>query len=73
MGLIAMTGNAIGKKLGLKTLLFPLFVVLAIAVGLALGFWIRSGSSIVDAYGIPVGLFFLIYPAEVIMFGKMKP
>ena len=63
MGLIAMTGNAIGKKLGLKTLLFPLFVVLAIAVGLALGFWIRSGSSIVDAYGIPVGLFFLIYPA----------
>lgn len=63
MGLIAMTGNAIVKKLGLKTLLFPLFVVLAIAVGLALGFWIRSGSSIVDAYGIPVGLFFLIYPA----------
>lgn len=55
-----MKENAIMKRLGLKTLLFPLFIVAAIVVGLALGFWIRPGSSIVDTYGIPVGLFSLI-------------
>ena len=58
-----MKENAVMRRLGLKTLLFPLFVVAAIVVGLAMGFWIRSGSSLVDTYGIPVGLFFLIYPA----------
>lgn len=52
-----------GKKLGIKTLLFPVFVAAAIAVGLILGFSFRSGSSAVAAYGIPIGLFFMIYPA----------
>ncbi len=58
-----MTDDGIAKKLGLGTLLFPVFVVVAIAVGLALGFGFRQESSTIATYGIPVGLFFMIYPA----------
>ena len=54
-----MTENGIGKKLGVRTLLFPVFVVVAIVVGLALGFGFGSKSSTVATYGIPVGLFFM--------------
>ncbi len=49
--------------LSLKTLLFPVFVVVSIAIGLILGSGFRAGSTGVAAYGIPVGLFFMIYPA----------
>ena len=50
MVIMGMKENAVMRRLGLKTLLFPLFVVAAIVVGLAMGFWIRSGSSIVGTY-----------------------
>ncbi len=58
-----MTDDSIRKKLGVKTLLFPVFVVVAIAIGLTIGFGFKSESSGVATYGIPVGLFFMIYPA----------
>ncbi len=58
-----MTEEGLGKKLGVKTLLFPVFVLIAIVAGLALGFGFRSESSAVATYGIPLGLFFMIYPA----------
>jgi ACR3 family arsenite transporter len=51
------------KKIGLKTLLFPIFVVIAIVLGLELGIHFKSTSSTVATYGIPLGLFFMIYPA----------
>jgi urea transporter len=38
--IVGMKENAIMRRLGLKTLLFPLFIVAAIVVCLALGFWI---------------------------------
>ncbi|MEM0161417.1 MAG: bile acid:sodium symporter [Thermoplasmata archaeon] len=55
--------TSIGKTLGLKTILFPLFVVIAIVLGLELGIHLKSASDAVATYGIPVGLFFMIYPA----------
>ncbi len=58
-----MNDGGIGRKLGMKTLLFPLFVVIAIVAGLALGYGFKSYSSGIATYGIPVGLFFMIYPA----------
>ncbi len=58
-----MTYNKISRKIGIRTILFPVFVVIAIVVGLALGFKIKAGTSMVATYGIPVGLFFMIYPA----------
>lgn len=58
-----MNNVGIGKRLGIRTLLFPVFVVIAISVGLVLGTGFRSESSSVATYGIPVGLFFMIYPA----------
>ena len=66
MVIIGKMENAIMRRPGLKTLLFPLFIVAAIVVGLALRFWIGPGSSIVDTYGIPVGLFSLILLSLVI-------
>jgi ACR3 family arsenite transporter len=58
-----MAVNNIRRKIGIKTILFPVFVVIAIVAGLALGLKIKAGGSIVATYGIPVGLFFMIYPA----------
>ncbi|MCL4447982.1 MAG: bile acid:sodium symporter [Candidatus Thermoplasmatota archaeon] len=58
-----MTDGSIGRKIGIRTILFPLFVVIAIVVGLSLGFKFKAGDSIVATYGIPIGLFFMIYPA----------
>ncbi|MEM0155658.1 MAG: bile acid:sodium symporter [Thermoplasmataceae archaeon] len=40
-----------------------MFVIVAIAVGIGLGSDFRSSSSVAATYGIPVGLFFMIYPA----------
>ena len=58
-----MSGTGIGLKLGLKTLLFPIFVILAIIVGLVLGAKLKAENTGVATFGIPVGLFFMIYPA----------
>ncbi|MEM4090397.1 MAG: bile acid:sodium symporter, partial [Thermoplasmatales archaeon] len=58
-----MGSDKILKKLSVKDLLFPFFVTISIALGLVLGSSFRSGSSVVATYGIPIGLFFMIYPA----------
>ncbi|MEM0141169.1 MAG: bile acid:sodium symporter [Thermoplasmatales archaeon] len=58
-----MTERSIARRIGLRTLLFPVFVVGAIFAGLLLGLHFRSESSSVATYGIPIGLFFMIYPA----------
>ncbi len=50
-------------RLDTKTMLFPLFVVIAIALGLLLGTRTPSLSGPLSDYGIPVGIFFMIYPA----------
>ncbi len=57
--------KSILKQLGLKTILFPVFVIIAIALGLILGKFVRVGSDSLSVYGIPIGLFFMIYPAMV--------
>ncbi len=58
-----MKNDGIRGKLGAKTLLFPLFVVTAIVIGLLLGLRLKSYSTGIATYGIPIGLFFMIYPA----------
>ncbi|MEM3186187.1 MAG: bile acid:sodium symporter [Conexivisphaerales archaeon] len=58
-----MNEESVTKRLGLKTLLFPMLVLVAIALGLTLGFSFKEESSGIATYGIPVGLFFMIYPA----------
>jgi ACR3 family arsenite transporter len=50
-------------KLTFRTLSFPIFVVAAIVVGLLLGLRFKAYSSGVTTFGIPIGLFFMIYPA----------
>ena len=50
-------------RLDLKTMLFPLFVAVAIVLGLFLGLRVSSVSGPLSDYGIPVGIFFMIYPA----------
>ena len=50
-------------KLSLRTIFFPIFVVVSMSLGLLLGLNVRVYSSSVATYGIPVGLFFMIYPA----------
>ena len=68
-----MTDTHIVKRIGLRTLLFPVFVVLAIVSGLLIGLKFRAESSAVATYGIPFGLFFMIYPAMAkIRFNQMK-
>ncbi len=51
------------KGIGLRTILFPLFVVSAIVLGLFLGAHIPSITRPISTYGIPFGIFFMIYPA----------
>ncbi|MEM2938079.1 MAG: hypothetical protein QXL95_02525, partial [Thermoplasmata archaeon] len=58
-----MNKEKIIKKLSLKTLLFPIFVVIAMIFGLFLGFKFKAESVYAATYGIPIGLFFMIYPA----------
>ncbi|HEU24344.1 arsenic resistance protein [Athalassotoga sp.] len=56
--------KSLAKQLGLKNILFPVFVVVAIIFGLLLGRYTK-GNEEISTYGIPVGLFFMIYPAMV--------
>jgi len=66
MGNSGQGNNAsILRALGLKAILFPIFVAIAIILGLELGVHLTSFSGLVSTYGIPVGLFFMIYPAMV--------
>lgn len=58
-----MQEEPLKKSLGLKTLLFPLFVVISIIVGLELGIYLPGARSYISEFGIPFGLFFMIYPA----------
>ncbi len=51
------------KGIGLRTILFPLFVVFALILGLFLGMHIPSVTGPIATYGIPIGIFFMIYPA----------
>jgi ACR3 family arsenite transporter len=53
------------RQLGLKNILFPVFVIIAIFLGLLLGRDVKTGSDVLSIYGIPIGLFFMIYPAMV--------
>ncbi|MEM0167836.1 MAG: bile acid:sodium symporter [Thermoplasmatales archaeon] len=55
--------RSIAKRIGIRTILFPVFVVVSIFIGLLLGLNFKSESSSIATYGIPVGLFFMIYPA----------
>ena len=50
-------------KIGLRTILFPVFVVVVIFLGLWLGTQVQTMTGTVTTYGIPFGLFFMIYPA----------
>ncbi len=58
-----MKSSGIIKNLNIKTLLFPVFVIVAIITGLFLGLKFKDESIVVGTYGIPIGLFFMIYPA----------
>ncbi len=48
---------------GIKTLLFPFFVFAVIIGGIILGINLKDMSAPIATYGIPLGLFFMIYPA----------
>lgn len=50
-------------RIGLKTILFPVLVAIAIVVGLLLGLREPSASGTLYSYGLPLGIFFMIYPA----------
>ncbi len=68
-----MSERSIARRIGIRTLLFPFLVVIAIIAGLSLGFKFRSESSLVATFGIPVGLFFMIYPAMTkVRLGEMR-
>ncbi len=49
--------------IGLRTILFPVFVIIAIVLGLVLAIHLPTVTGPVSTYGIPLGLFFMIYPA----------
>lgn len=51
------------KSLGLKTLLFPVFVIVSIVIGIELGIQFSWARNYISEFGIPLGLFFMIYPA----------
>ncbi len=51
------------SRIGFKTILFPVFVAGAIIIGLLLGISQSSLSGPLSDYGIPIGIFFMIYPA----------
>lgn len=52
-------------RINLKTVLFPLFVFVTIILGLLFSLNFESQSQYVSVFGIPIGLFFMIYPAMV--------
>lgn len=57
-------GSARGvKSLPLRTILFPLFVFVSMIVGIEFSFKAGGSSVAIATYGIPFGLFFMIYPA----------
>jgi len=49
--------------ISIQTMLFPLFVVIAIVLGLFLGVIVPSVTGSIATYGVPIGIFFMIYPA----------
>jgi len=51
------------KKINLKTALFPIFVLISIMLGLILSMNMKDYSNSISKFGIPIGLFFMIYPA----------
>lgn len=51
------------NKIDVKTMLFPAFVLIAIVIGLLLSIRLPSVSDPISVYGIPIGIFFMIYPA----------
>lgn len=51
------------RRIDPKTILFPVFVVVSIIIGLLLGIHQSSVSGPLSDYGIPLGIFFMIYPA----------
>ena len=58
-----MASLVTGKALPLRTLLFPIFVVVSMIIGLELSFKASAYRLNISTYGIPFGLFFMIYPA----------
>lgn len=58
-----MKGLELKRVMGLKTLLFPIFVVISIILGIEMSIHLNSSGNSIATYGIPVGLFFMIYPA----------
>lgn len=55
--------NIAGRPIDLKTLLFPVYVIISIVFGIELGINFSTVRGLVSVYGIPFGLFFMIYPA----------
>ncbi len=51
------------KRINLKTALFPIFVLISIVLGLNLSLNMKHYGSSIFTLGIPIGLFFMIYPA----------
>ncbi|MGC8620189.1 MAG: arsenic resistance protein [Thermoplasmata archaeon] len=51
------------KKINLRTALFPIFVLISIILGLILSMNMKDYSNSISKFGIPIGLFFMIYPA----------
>ncbi len=56
-----LTGK--GRSLPLRTILFPVFVLVSMILGVELSFNANKYSGGVATFGIPIGLFFMIYPA----------
>lgn len=55
--------RGIRKALPVRTMLFPLFVTVSMVLGVILSFNFRNLAGGVSTFGIPIGLFFMIYPA----------
>ncbi|MCL4332445.1 MAG: bile acid:sodium symporter [Candidatus Thermoplasmatota archaeon] len=53
----------LGKALPLRTILFPVFVMISMILGVELSFRASNYIAGVSTFGIPIGLFFMIYPA----------
>ncbi|MCL4412612.1 MAG: bile acid:sodium symporter [Candidatus Thermoplasmatota archaeon] len=60
-----MSANSVRvrRSLPLRTTLFPVFVVVSMILGLGLSFKGSNLIGTVSTFGIPIGLFFMIYPA----------
>jgi len=51
------------KGLNLRTILFPFLVATSMIAGIFMGFHLKAIGKNIGIYGIPIGLFFMIYPA----------